>query len=479
MGSSNPMVPAWREGVRGFVASDTGRFYPAMAGGDLTADPPIAKRADAGLRDKLQQVEDDLTQLRTDRADKLRKADELKRAWAEMPGYDTESDAYKAAVEARGEVDEVGTKIEKAREAQVGILRMIGQAGDDVGSNGNGNGRSKAIEPQSRGGWDGRRITDGEAYKSLAGHPAIMSEKARVGTHVLGEVASAQAFKAAITSTDLGGLIQPDQRGLAVQLPMRPLRLLDLLPSAGTTSSSIDYVQEVATSIGIAPVAEGAPKPEDTFDFADATAAVRTIAGWVKLNKQTLADAPVLQGFIDTRLRYRTRRVLEAQVASGNGTGQNLRGLLNTTGIQVAPVAAGENALDRLHHGIVSIWLADHEPSFIGVSPRDWESVRLTRDASGADATTGGYLMGAPTVAGGQVLWGYPVVVSPAFPDGTGIVGDAQAALVLLREGVNVLISDSDQDDFIHNRVTMLAETRAGLVVWAPDAFASVDLAAA
>jgi HK97 family phage major capsid protein len=474
MGSPNP-VPTWHRGVRGFVAR--GRFYPSMAGGDPIADPP--KRGDTGLREKLQQVEDDLTQLRTDRADKLRKADELKKTWADEPGYDTESDSYKAAIAARAEVDEVGTAIEKARDAQLGILRMIGQAPGDEGNGSNG--YSKALVPQhGGGGWDGRRITEGEAYKALAQHPAVFSEKARVGTHVLGEVASRDALKAAIASTDVGQLIPPEMRGLAVQLPFQPLRLLDLLPSAATSSSTIDYVQEVATAIAIAPVAEGAAKPEDSFDFQDASAVVRTIAGWVKINKQTLADAPVLQGFIDNRLRYRTRRVLEGQVASGDGTGQNLRGLLNTTGIQVAPVGAGESPIDRLHHGIVSIWLANYEPSFIGLSPRDWEGVRLAREATAGEGTaTGGYLMGAPAILGGQVLFGFPVVVSPAFPDGTGIVGDAQAALVLLREGVNVLVSDSDQDDFIHNRVTMLAETRAGLVVWAPQAFATVDLAAA
>jgi HK97 family phage major capsid protein len=426
------------------------------------------------LRAKLSQVEDDLTQLRTDRAEKARKREEAKAAFASVEGYDTNSDEYKLAQSAVREVSEIDGQIVEVQNAQVGILKMLGQ--DPAGADRDGD-RRKAFS--SDGSWDGRRIIESDAYKALAAHPAIRTEKAHVGTHVLGEVVSREAFKAAISSPDLGGLIRPDFQGLQT-LPLRPLRLLDLLPVGNTTSASIDYVQEVNTADTVAEVAEGAAKPEESIDFLDANASVRTIAGWVKINKQTLADAPMLQAYIDNRLRYKVRRRLEAQVASGNGAGQNIRGILNITGVQAPAVVAGTSPLDRVHNGIVAVQLADHEPSFIGVHPTDWEKIRLRREeTAAAGSATGGYLMGSPAIAGGQVLWGLPAVVSTAFPAGTALVGDASAALVLLREGVNVLISDSDQDDFIRNRVTMLGETRAGVMLWAPDAFAKVDLAAA
>jgi hypothetical protein len=47
-----------------------------------------------------------------------------------------------------------------------------------------------------------------------------------------------------------------------------------------------------------------------------------------------------------------------------------------------------------------------------------------------------------------------------------------------VREGVTVLASDSDQDDLLRNRVTLLGEARFALAVWQPSAFAVVDLAA-
>ena len=46
----------------------------------------------------------------------------------------------------------------------------------------------------------------------------------------------------------------------------------------------------------------------------------------------------------------------------------------------------------------------------------------------------------------------------------------------LLREGVNVRTSDSDQDDFTKNRVTLLAETRVAFPVWRPAGIAKSPL---
>jgi hypothetical protein len=45
-----------------------------------------------------------------------------------------------------------------------------------------------------------------------------------------------------------------------------------------------------------------------------------------------------------------------------------------------------------------------------------------------------------------------------------------------MRQGVNVKTSDADQDDFIRNRVTLLAECRAAFPVWRPSAFAKAPL---
>jgi hypothetical protein len=47
-----------------------------------------------------------------------------------------------------------------------------------------------------------------------------------------------------------------------------------------------------------------------------------------------------------------------------------------------------------------------------------------------------------------------------------------------VREAVQVIASDSDQDDFTRNRVTLLGEGRFAVAIWQPSAFAVVHVAA-
>ena len=62
------------------------------------------------------------------------------------------------------------------------------------------------------------------------------------------------------------------------------------------------------------------------------------------------------------------------------------------------------------------------------------------------------------------------------MPQATPLVGDSTGATLLMRQGVNVKTSDSDQDDFINNRVTILAECRAAFPIWRPTAFATAPI---
>jgi HK97 family phage major capsid protein len=74
-------------------------------------------------------------------------------------------------------------------------------------------------------------------------------------------------------------------------------------------------------------------------------------------------------------------------------------------------------------------------------------------------------------------MWGLPAVPTNALAPGQALVGAfGTAARVFIREAVNVRLSDADQDDLMKNRLTALAELRAGLAVWQPSGFCLVHL---
>src|SRR4051794_21115631 len=106
------------------------------------------------LKDKLKQVEDDLSQLRTERAEKAKTRETAKEAFSKLDGYDVESDEYKAAEQAIKAVSEVDEKIVQTQAAQVGILKMLGQH-DPAAAPG---GRVEKTDDPERDAWNAKRV---------------------------------------------------------------------------------------------------------------------------------------------------------------------------------------------------------------------------------------------------------------------------------------------------------------------------------
>lgn len=454
MGHAPAFIEAVRDGVRGIVITKTDRFYPRIAGGspELTEKP---------LKDKLKAIEARLDTLRDAEVEKKKEVEAAKAAYGGVEGITTDSDEFKAAEQAVRELGEVKDEVNDLKLAQVGVLKMLGQSPDAPTVKDPGSVSDGGSVPR---GWDAKSVLAGEEIRSRLAH--LANTKSQFGALELGQVASREVLK-----TDLGDTT--DMRrgqwvGIVPQL-QRPLRVLDLLPKGTTNANTIPYTQESGT-YGALETAEGAGKPQDGAVYTDALAQVETIAVWQKIRKQFLADVDALQTIIEGRLRYSVQRRLESQILAGDGTGSNLTGLIHTPGIQTVPYAGTVYQADQILTGLTQIMLAFGEPDAVVLNPLDWEGV-LTKKATG----DGQYFSGGPFRATGQTIWGVPMVPSAAIDAGECLAGDFQlGATLFIRQGVNVLISDSDASDFVQNRVTILAEMRAALAVWQPSIFAFI-----
>jgi HK97 family phage major capsid protein len=77
--------------------------------------------------------------------------------------------------------------------------------------------------------------------------------------------------------------------------------------------------------------------------------------------------------------------------------------------------------------------------------------------------------------AGNPNLWGLPVTVSVRMPAGTAVVGNFQVGGQIFRKGgITVEATNSNNDDFVKNLVTIRAEERLLLAVYRPNAFGTV-----
>jgi HK97 family phage major capsid protein len=194
---------------------------------------------------------------------------------------------------------------------------------------------------------------------------------------------------------------------------------------------------------------------------------VKTLAHWLKASKQILADVPMLSSYIDTRLTYGLKYVEETQLLSGDGTGENLLGLIpQATAFDNALRAAGDNKIDTLRKAILQVRIAEYRASGIVLNPIDWADIELTK------STTGEYVWVNVGTGASPQLWRLPVVDTNAVPAGNFLVGAFNmAAQVFDREDANVQVSTEDGDNFVKNMVTIRAEERLALVVYRPESF--------
>ncbi len=278
-----------------------------------------------------------------------------------------------------------------------------------------------------------------------------------------------------------GGNFVYDQiiRGLQVDLRQRELSLLDLIPRLQTTSDTIQYIREDTYTNNAAMVAEATAttgttgtKPESAFAYSTQSVAVRTLAHWVPITNRLLDDAPAMRGIIDSRLVLGLNLALETQIVSGGGTGEDFTGILNA-GIQTQGLGT-DNVLDAIFKARTLVRVNGHaRPNAVVLHPNDWQTIRLARE-NAATGTLGGYLMGPPSDLGATTVWGLPVVEAEGLTENTGLVGDFGLGVSLFDREQAAIRVGTINDQFIRNMQTILAEMRAGFVVWRPSAFARV-----
>lgn len=261
-----------------------------------------------------------------------------------------------------------------------------------------------------------------------------------------------------------------------------------VLGSGRTTSDVVTFMRELVFTNAAVEVAEATAvnegaKPEAAITFEEDSATVRNIAHWIPITRQMLEDIPMMESYVDGRLRDGLERRVANQLVNGNGTAPNISGLLDQSGLTVAdntyftanPVNdAGTdnenpNRIRRAKRLVRTTGLA--QPTFILCNPADTEDWETLTD------TQGQYLFGGPAV-NGQVgrMWGLPVYEDEYVAAGTAIVGDGSMAAVIDRNDAAVYTTDSHSDYFIRNIFVLLAEVRLTLAVFRPAAFCVVTL---
>lgn len=268
-------------------------------------------------------------------------------------------------------------------------------------------------------------------------------------------------------SNSAGAMIAPDKRSEVVMLAKQRLTIRDLVAPGNTESNSVQYPRQTLRTNAAAVVAEGTKKPESSFAFELKDAPVRTIAHWTKASRQAMDDAPMLQSTIDGELRYGLQLAEEMELLFGDGTGQHILGIMpQAEDYDTDRNQTGDTMFDIIAHALAQAEVALLPATGIVLNTDDLEAMKIIKDDDGR------YIGGGPFGPPITSLWGRPVVGTPNMPNGEFLVGAFRdGAQIFDRWDAQVLISTENEDDFVKNLLTILAEQRLALAVKRPAAF--------
>jgi HK97 family phage major capsid protein len=317
----------------------------------------------------------------------------------------------------------------------------------------------------------GQQFVESEAYKNARSNG---TDAVRVNKNLSGLAASA------------GSLVRPDRRADVVINAERQTFIRQLIQTIPTQSNAVEVMREnvftnnaalqapssASTAIG---AGELQTKAQSNVTYSLVTVPVRTMAHWIPASRQVLSDAPMLQRLVDSKLMYGLNLLSDSQLLYGDGTNQNLTGLMVDAGVEtVGQIASGTTAaqrpgamLDHIRAAITRCQTFNYNNvNGVVLNPIDWGTLET------AKGTDGHYIWVSVPNGGESRLWRVPVIVSNAMNVGNFILGDwTMGATIYDREQMDIRVSESHADYFVRNGVAILAEERYGFGIELPKAF--------
>jgi HK97 family phage major capsid protein len=264
-----------------------------------------------------------------------------------------------------------------------------------------------------------------------------------------------------------GQVFAPD----IIMTPSRKVHMDEILPG-GTIGpgNSFTFMREVGVGEGsIAPVAEGALKPQFDLDLEEATVQVETIAGWIRVTRKAMSNIPGFISYLQRRLPQKFRNILDQQILYGSGTTPNLKGILTAGNFTASTATISLPLVEKIILDVSRLEDAfERDANFIAMRPSAYYSFFLNK-ASGS----GEYdLPQGVTIVGGRLSFlGIPAYPTTALTSPDYIVGDMEGAQLLTQESMRIEFFEQDGTNVRENKVTVRIEGNFALPVYGSDYF--------
>tara|TARA_R110000851_G_scaffold333531_1_gene514860 strand:- start:39762 stop:40853 length:1092 start_codon:yes stop_codon:yes gene_type:complete len=246
------------------------------------------------------------------------------------------------------------------------------------------------------------------------------------------------------------------------------LDLISVLPTLPVTSNTFEFLQlNGYTNAAGYQFSEGDAKAEATVPTQTIKVDIATIAHWLPVSMQVMADNDALMMQVRQLLINGVRKKLIAEIISGASTSGGIEGLETQATSYVA--TGGVELADAVGGAIASLNASGWNASHVIMHPNDWHAIQSERTSAGEYVAAGW-----SSVA--NLIWGVPVIVDENVTQQSPLVIDASQIALLDRMQPQIDIGVRNEQ-FTNNERTILAECRAGLAVFSPSAILSVTVA--
>jgi HK97 family phage major capsid protein len=256
----------------------------------------------------------------------------------------------------------------------------------------------------------------------------------------------------------------PQQNPGVIAGDFAPKTIRQALRTVPVSANLVNSLREDNWNNSAAGVLQGGAKPESDITFEQYNVPVETIAHWIKVSNQLLADAPAIVAYIDTRARDGLAEEIDRQLLLGTGVAPTISGLTDTGNFTAYSAVSDDLVVDAINRAKYQLWAIGNMPDTVILNPADWGAMERSREGSG----TGMYLYGIPGTIASQNPFGVSVILSNFMPAGNFLIGALQRSAVVYARSGAVVEMGYVNDDFTRNLVTIRVEERLGLGVERP-----------
>lgn len=345
----------------------------------------------------------------------------------------------------------VNTAISEGRAAREALDELAGDdpEPDQPAADARPSGRRRAQTP-------GERVVNSEAYKAmLAAHPAGPPDRSKPemgAVHVGG-------FMNAVTVSS------PMEQELQVIAPtaLTPIDIFDAINVVEGAPDSIKIWRATFTNNAAIQASLGDTKQESNLVYTDDTVNLDVIAHHTPIDKKTLWHNALLRNRIDVAMVNGVRAKAQVEVANELLASVSL---MQQQGFDTDLATTLRKAMTKAMRGIASV--GGSPVISVALSLEDHEKLDLE-------------LLDAMVALAGQELtptgriWRARVVPVFGLPEGVGYVGDLKGVDFYVGQGISVTTGWVN-DQFIKNRLTILAEMEAKAAVINGAALVATDL---